>query len=146
MARPTKYTETLASEICRHLKTGCTRRDAFNAVGISDETFANWLKNKLGFLEQVNRAEAEVANSMTRAVVKAGNDGDWRAALEWLKRRRRDEWGDSLNLTKATDDDLVREAEEILNRQRERPSDSTRAGGVDGTKTPGADAARRETP
>lgn len=137
MARPTKYTDALAAEICRHLKTGCTRRDAYNAVGISDETFANWLKNKLGFLEQVGRAEAEVANSMTRAVVKAGNDGDWRAALEWLKRRRRDEWGDSLSLTKATDDDLLREAEEILNRQR--------AGGAAGTETPGADAARRET-
>jgi hypothetical protein len=34
--------------------------------------------------------------------------GDWRAAESWLKRRRRAEWGDSLDLRKLDDDTILR--------------------------------------
>ncbi len=39
-------------------------------------------------------------------------NGDWRAAECWLKRRRRDEWGDNVSL--ASDVDVDKQIEELL--------------------------------
>lgn len=38
----------------------------------------------------------------------SGHEFDWRAALEWLKRRRREEWGDKLDLSKLPDETILR--------------------------------------
>jgi hypothetical protein len=62
------------------------------------------------------------------AIVTKAAETDWKAALEVLKRRRRDEWGDNLSLSKTSDDDLIREAADILKRQG--------AGGAGGTDAP----------
>ena len=42
----------------------------------------------------------------TKSVVTA-NEFDWRAAETWLKRRRRDEWGDNLSLSRLSDEDVI---------------------------------------
>ena len=107
MPRPSKYNPVIGKALCDHLKTGCTRKDAYGAVGIDAGTFANWLTRYSDFSYAVGVAEAEVANNMTRIVVKAATAGDWRAALEWLKRRRRDEWGDNLSLSRLSDEDVI---------------------------------------
>lgn len=116
MARPTKYNELKARQITDRLRcAGCNRKDAAGSVGVSEDTFARWLARYADFADQVALAESCAAVRMTTLVTQAATT-EWKAALEWLKRRRREEWGDSLNLTKKSDADLIREAGEILKR------------------------------
>ena len=100
MARPTKYSEERAAAICKLLGDGCTRKAAYESNGISHGTFAEWLEKYPAFPESVTRAEAEAEAIFTKSIYKAATayDADWRAAEFWLKRRRRDEWGDSVNV------------------------------------------------
>lgn len=93
MGRPTKYTPERATKLIAGLRVGMTRRAAIGQAGISDETFARWLRRSVGFVEQVTQAENEAEAHYTEALAKAAKT-DWRAAMEWLKRRRRADWGD----------------------------------------------------
>lgn len=113
MARRSKYTETLAKGICDALQVGATRTAASGAAGISRETFATWLERYPTFLDDVTRAEAKAELRFTTALAKAAQGtesepGDWRAAESWLKRRRRQDWGDSIDIRKLDDETLLR--------------------------------------
>ena len=100
MAKPTKYSEHTAEEICKNLAIGSTRKAAFGAAGISHGTFATWLHRYPAFLEAVTRAEAQAELLHTQRFYAAATEegGDWRASESWLKRRRREEWGDYVNI------------------------------------------------
>ena len=106
MARPTKYTEEKANQIATLLRAGCTRKDAAGSVGVNYTTFLSWLTRFPSFASLTESAESYAAVKMTTIVTKAA-DTDWKAALEWLKRRRRDEWGDNINLSRMSDADLI---------------------------------------
>ena len=97
MPRPTKYDDKKAAQIATLLRSGCTRRDAIGSVNISYPTFYTWLKNNLDFFQLVEAAECFCAVRMTTLIIQAA-DTDPKYALEWLKRRRRDEWGDNVNV------------------------------------------------
>lgn len=62
----------------------------------------------------------EEIHTTTVTVTEAGEVFDWRAALEWLKRRRRAEWGDSLDINKLDDETLIRLLEADALAQSER--------------------------
>ena len=107
MPRPSKYDDAKAEKIATLLRGGCTRKDAVGSIGVDYTTFLRWLSNNAGFARLVGSAESFAAVKMTTIVTLAA-DKDWKAALEWLKRRRRDEWGDSVNLS------LDREIAELM--------------------------------
>ena len=109
MGRPTKYNEPRAKIILDLLRDGCTRRAAYGSANVDAATFARWQKVYPEFAEGVTRAEADAEARFTQSLYKAatGYDSDWRAAEAWLKRRRRDEWGDNINLNRLSDDDLI---------------------------------------
>jgi len=98
MARPTKYNDAKAAQITTLLRGGCTRKDAAGSVGISSDTLVRWSRSNADFAALVESAEAYAAVKMT-TIVTAAAATEWRAALEWLKRRRREEWGDSADIT-----------------------------------------------
>lgn len=117
MARPTKYEDVRADKICGLLRAGCTRKASAESSGITYQTFLRWLETNVSFVTSVSRAEADAENIMAAVIQKAATKGDdWRAAESWLKRRRRDEWGDALNLTNKSDYDLLSAAAEIFKR------------------------------
>ena len=122
MPRPTKYDEAKAEKLSTLLRGGCTKRDAAGSIGVSEDTLARWIRNNAVFAEQVRAAESLCAVKMT-AKITAAAETDWKAALEWLKRRRRDEWGDNLNLSRMSDADLIALA----------------SGSVPGNDTPGSE-------
>lgn len=99
MARPSKYEPERVKRIVDALRGGCSRRDAYEYGGIDHQTFNNWLSRYSSFSQQVVDAEAQAAVMHTANIAKAAKEGDWKASLEWLKRRRRDEWGDNLTLS-----------------------------------------------
>lgn len=93
MPRRTKYTDELAASIAKALWSGASRKDAYEAHGIGHETFRVWLEQKPAFLAIITRAEAECAQRMAETLTIAALT-DWRAGESWLKRRRREDWGD----------------------------------------------------
>lgn len=90
------------------LKMGNTRTASWQYAGVSHQTFYNWMRDNLKFLEAVTRAEATAEVGHVGVLAHAAIGGDWRASLEWLKRRRRVEWGDSIDIRKLDDDTLLR--------------------------------------
>lgn len=109
--RPTKLTPETQEAVCNLLKIGATRRDAALAAGVSEPVLYLWLQRGrsdrearrrtrfVEFLEAVERAEAEARLRFTATIARAAQDGDWRAALEYLKRRDREHWGDSVDVS-----------------------------------------------
>lgn len=85
---------------------------AAESVGISCETFRLWMNDNLGFFGAVTRAEAEAEAFFTQTILKAAQGtpssaGDWRAAESWLKRRRRADWGDKIDISLLSDEDIL---------------------------------------
>jgi len=106
MARPTKLDEDTQAAIVRSLAVGATRKDAAEGAGIDYRTFLNWMdsgsQTKRGkffqFFQSCTRAEAQAKLKYTNTVAKAAADGDWRAAMEFLKRRDPANWSDSVSV------------------------------------------------
>lgn len=101
--RPTKYNEQICQSIAEHIRHGATRKAAGWACGINQGTFCEWLHKYPEFLQAITRAEgdllAEMSNRVRAEATKA--DGDWKAALEILKRREREEWTERTEVTGA---------------------------------------------
>ena len=115
MARPTKLTPETHEQIVRALTAGATRTDAAMSAGVLYDTFLNWMargaKSKSGqffqFFNAVVNAEATVRIALANSLAVAGKT-DWRAAEAYLKRRDRANWGDALQVSRMTDDELLR--------------------------------------
>lgn len=107
MARPTKLTPDIQAAIVDAILHGASYKDAAESAGVSYSTFNVWMKagenakngKFVKFLEAVRQADAECARNMVRVIQSAAAKGDWKAALEWLKRRRRADWGDGVDVT-----------------------------------------------
>ena len=107
MPRPSKLTPETQTVIVDAILHGCTYKDAAEAAGIEYNTFNEWMKKgeeaKSGayreFNEAVKVANAQCAVNFTRIIQTAAAKGDAKYALEWLKRRRRAEWGDNVDVT-----------------------------------------------
>ena len=107
MSRPSKLTPETHAVIVDAILHGATYKDASEAAGIEYNTFNEWMKKgadaKSGayreFNEAVGIANAQCAVNFSRVIQSAAAKGDAKYALEWLKRRRRAEWGDNVDVT-----------------------------------------------
>lgn len=104
--RPCKLPK-VRNDVIRHLRAGATRRDAALLSGICPDSLRDWLAKGRedaeagrktpfsAFLQEVEQAEAEARQRLVVTIQRAALEfGDWRAALEFLKRRDREHWGD----------------------------------------------------
>lgn len=65
MARPSKYTPELTKRIKQYISDGLTVRDACYGVGISEDTFCRWRREKPEFAKLVQEAtEAQCWSSL----------------------------------------------------------------------------------
>lgn len=117
--RPTKYNPELGQKLIAGIRQGATRRDAAALCGVTYRTLHNWLKagqEEAGeeeaageffhFFLLFEQAEAELMTLLAQTVVKAALT-DPRLALDVLQRRRRVEWGASLDLGKLSTEQLI---------------------------------------
>lgn len=115
--RKTKRIPEIEKRILDALRTGSSQKDALDAAGVSVPTFHEWRHKFPEFAEAVTRAEGQCATVMAATMYQAAREAkDWRAAESWLKRRRRSEWGDSLDidLRKLSDEELIARAAAAL--------------------------------
>ena len=102
MPRPTKLTPEVHEAIIKDIGNGVTFVDAAGAAGIEYTTFRDWMKRGEveskgiyhNFYNACKAAQAQARKKFTLVIAKASADGDWRAALEYLKRHDPDNWGD----------------------------------------------------
>lgn len=100
MARPTKYTEELATEICTEIATTTdSLRTICNRLDISVATVLNWLKDEANpsFLAQYARAKEEQAELLVEQILEIADytekdtiytESGEKADKEWINRSR----------------------------------------------------------
>lgn len=99
--RPTSV-EDAGAKVIAAISNGADRASASGYAGVPYGTLRSWLSRGrdglepyASFLRDFETAEAEAAVRMAKVVFDAAQDNkDFRAALEWLRRRRPDHWGD----------------------------------------------------
>lgn len=126
MSRPTKLTPELITKVAGVIKGGAYPSKAAVACGLSEATYyaymargraemARMAENNqsrpkaserlaVEFLEAVEQASAEIQSVMANRIVTAAMEGDWKAALAYLERTNREEWG-RVNRTELTGKD-----------------------------------------
>jgi hypothetical protein len=87
VGRPTKRTPEREQRLLDALRAGNTIQHACRYADISDETYANWSRRSLEFLERVKKAEADAIVRHVANIAKAAADGQWTASAWWLERR-----------------------------------------------------------
>jgi len=122
--RPTRLTPEVQAKICLAIEMGNSRKVSAEYAGITERTLYNWLNKGrdagegkfFQFFQCFTRAEAECVVWHVANIKKQAKD-DWRASLEWLKRRRPKDWSEkhvvsqvslSIDFEKLTDDQLLR--------------------------------------
>jgi len=85
-----KFTEPRIEAAIQALQTGCTRRAAAGAAGVTAQTFYRWLED-VTFRDEVEKAEALAEASYTSAVAHAV-PRSWQAAAWWLERRHHEDY------------------------------------------------------
>lgn len=109
--RPTLYNETLGKAICDKIAVGMTKRGACGLLGVTEEVFQLWSTTRDGFITMLAQAEAEAEEALTKTLFAAGTNGetkgDYKASIEWLKRRRRADYGDTLDVRKIDAETLL---------------------------------------
>jgi hypothetical protein len=119
MPRPTKLTPDTQAQIVKAIRAGATYKDAAESAGVAYITFNGWMqrgdrghKNDqlyVEFANAVTKAQADVKIGFTAVLTKAAQDGDWRAALEYLRRRDPDNWSDRRQIEHSgTDGGVIR--------------------------------------
>ena len=104
MPRPTKLTADTQAQIVKAIRAGATYKDAAESAGVAYITFNGWMQRGerghkhdqlyVEFSNAVTQAQAEVKIKFTAVLTRAAQEGDWRAALEYLRRRDPDNWSE----------------------------------------------------
>lgn len=64
--------------------------DCARAIGVTRQTYYDWLESDKGFAIAVAEAEAETNDDMKKALIDKAGDGDMTAIIFWLKNRHPD--------------------------------------------------------
>lgn len=90
--RKSKYTPETVDKLLSVLRAGATIKDACAYVGISQETFFQWVNRKPEFSEAVKKAQSE---SLIEAVtiIRLAAKNNWTAAAWLLERKDPANWG-----------------------------------------------------
>lgn len=104
--RPSKLTPETIKTLTDAIGLGASYVDACKAAGIDYSTFAKWRQkaekqSKGEYFDFFNALAVEEAAATLRHLAVINNaaaKGDWKASLEWLKRRRRVDWGDNVEV------------------------------------------------
>lgn len=107
--RPTKLNDAVQKLIVDAIRNGNYVEVAVRAAGIDPTTYYRWMETgeadneadkdtpHRAFREAVLHASAAAEADVVQ-ILRDAMPEDWRAAVEWLKRRHRDRWRDSRGL------------------------------------------------
>lgn len=119
--RRVRLTDEVHERIVAAVRNGCTYETAARCAGIAVSTFRGWMAKGsrdvdgpyAQFADAVQIAEAEAHEKMSTALM-AHAQGDYRAAVEFLKRRDPGGWGER-KMVHVSDDPLPSVTLELSN-------------------------------
>lgn len=112
----------MKNKICEYIKAGMHRKDAAVMAGISEATFYRWIESDESFKSRIEASLLEYKHSLIKCVnTCAIKDG--RLALEVLKRRFPNEWGENsgfeeTNVIREGMDELVEKLDAIVSAKK----------------------------
>lgn len=100
IGRPPTLTREIREEICRALGVGLSLPAAASLAGVSSSTVYGWLRRGKaskgggysGFVKEVEKALARFEARNAAIINQGAREGDWKAALALLERRRPESW------------------------------------------------------
>ena len=105
--------ETLIPIILEHLRNGATKRAAVQSCGVSHETLYRWLEEDVTLCDDIQSAEAE-AELHYQSTIHNHARTDWKPAAWWLERRRKGDYGPSIDLKQIPVDKLLELRQALL--------------------------------
>lgn len=103
-----KQTPEVLGKLEQAFAIGCTNREACIYADISESTFYRWLEEDDKLQEKFDRLKEQPVLKAKQRVVK-GIDESYANAMDFLKRKKRAEFGDTIKL------EHTKEAEKIAN-------------------------------
>lgn len=95
--RPTVWNEVVAAKIEYAASIGCSNREIALFSGISENTLQRWLNEIDGLRERVEMLKEQPV-VRARTIVHARMHESYSNAMDYLKRKKRDEFGDSVDI------------------------------------------------
>jgi hypothetical protein len=87
-----KYTPELVNQLIKYIEAGNYNKTACDAVGIDEQTFYRWIKEKSEFSESIKRAESKaIIRNLT--IIQLAAQKNWQAAAWFLERKDYERWG-----------------------------------------------------
>lgn len=96
MARPSKF-EDARPLVLKALEAGLSMFGASGHAGVDHETVTRWRRRYARFAHECTVAEQTAAARMESRVIQAVKD-DPAHAWKWLAKRRKEDWGDRLDV------------------------------------------------
>lgn len=94
--RPTKRTKERETLVIKAAAQGLSNRAAANLAGIGESTLRGWMDADPTLRARIAQARTNLEQKLARLIEAAAEQGDWRAAEAFLKRRYREDWADSI--------------------------------------------------
>lgn len=104
--RPSTFTDVTRDIVLDALRKGLTRSAAAGRANVHCTQLRRWCEYSANFAKECEIAEQEAEAKFTEMAFP--ENGEPKEALEWLKRRRRLDYGDSLDIRKLDDDTILR--------------------------------------
>lgn len=114
-----KYTEELANQIIELIKQGNFASVAYEACGISKDTFYEWVKNKPDFADSIKKAKSERISTLVSAIK---TDSSWQSKAWMLERLSREKY----HLLTASEKDLQEQLDDIKRRLLAKEKENTK--------------------
>lgn len=131
MGSKVKLTEERIKTASRLIELGNTVKNIYGALGISKQTWYNWLdkgkKAKSGiykkFYEEVEAAESRAEARFVTMISKAAEE-NWQAAAWWLERKYPERWGRKDKVDLSADKDGFKVVVEYVDKEKQNGNES----------------------
>lgn len=115
-----KYGPQAIEEMCSHVMSGLSNRDAALLIGINEDTFYEWIK-KPEVSEKLKRAQAKFKEEHLKIIIansKKMGPNNWQSSGWLLERKFKDEFGQRQEITGANGVPIVNILPGVLSTQQ----------------------------
>lgn len=115
MARPSKLTEDNRSKLLHAAAYDASTEEMAYLCGVTRQTINNWLNDDQELFDEVERLRQKPVYEIRKVAVEKAKDS-YSNAMDYLKRKRRKEMGDNVDVTTGGDSISIVMPQEVVER------------------------------